>query len=113
GGSSDQLRCEPEDRTEAEREDDRGQDEDREAVGSPDPAEDRESDGRRQQPGRDDPRGADAVDNPRREVRANDEPDRGWHGPYARDERRQAEDELEVLGDEQEVADGHEDRQEV
>jgi hypothetical protein len=63
--------------------------------------------------GADQRRGTDPAQDPGRQVGPDDEPSRRRQRPQARLQRRQPQDELEVLGDEQEVADGDEDAEQV
>ena len=60
-----------------------------------------------------DHRRAEPMDDPRRDHRTGDETQRRWKRPHGRLDRRQPEHELQVLPDEQEVADDDEDAEEV
>ena len=72
-----------------------------------------EADRRQGQPGADHRRRADPAQDPGRQVRPDDEPDRRRQRPQPRLQRRQPEHQLEILGDEQEVADRDEDASQV
>ena len=113
--TDDQLGRQAEDRRQAERDDDRRAHHNRESVRAraTDPTEDPEPDRGNAQCDPDQERRPDVAEEPGRRVRADDERDRRGHRPDPGLERREAEDQLQVLGDEDEVADRHEDRQEV
>ena len=112
-GTDDHLGGQAEHRAHPQRDHDGRDDQRHESVRHADGGEDQQPERGDGQPTGDDVGRPDPRHDLRGELRGDDERDGRGQRPQPGDQRREADHELEVLGDEQEVADHHEDRQEV